>query len=84
MFSRAHHWVRIPDLELYPPVVKPIVEGTLLPQTLIDGESGLNVIFVDTLKKMDLDFKRLIECDEPFLASFSARRPTPWVGSPSQ
>jgi hypothetical protein len=47
-------------------VVKPIVEGTLLPQTLIDGRSGLNVIFVDTLKKMDFDFKRLTECDEPF------------------
>jgi hypothetical protein len=38
----------------------------LLPQTLIDGGSGLNVIFVNTLKKMDFDFKRLTECDEPF------------------
>jgi hypothetical protein len=47
-------------------VVEPIVEGALLPQTLIDGGSGLNVIFIDTLKKMDFDFKRLTECDEPF------------------
>jgi hypothetical protein len=47
-------------------VVEPIVEGALLPQTLIDGGSGLNVIFVDTLKKMDFNFKRLTECDEPF------------------
>jgi hypothetical protein len=31
----------------------------LLGQTLIDGRSGLNVIFFDTLKKMDLDFKWL-------------------------
>jgi hypothetical protein len=46
-------------------VVEPIVEGALLPQTLIDGGSGLNVIFVDTLKKMDFDFKRLTECNEP-------------------
>jgi hypothetical protein len=38
----------------------------LLPQTLIDGGSELNVIFVNTLKKMDFDFKRLTECDEPF------------------
>jgi hypothetical protein len=44
----------------------PIVEGTLLPQTLIDGGSELNIIFVDTLKKMDFDFKGLMECDEPF------------------
>jgi hypothetical protein len=40
----------------------------LLPQTLIDGGSGLNVIFVDTLKKRDFDFKRLTECDEPFFS----------------
>jgi hypothetical protein len=32
----------------------------------IDGGSRINVIFVDTLKKMDFDFKRLTECDEPF------------------
>jgi hypothetical protein len=38
----------------------------LLPQTLIDGGSGLNIIFVDTLKKMNFDFKRLSECNEPF------------------
>jgi hypothetical protein len=65
-FSRADHWVHIPDPGSYPLVVEPIVEGTLLPQTLIDGGSRLNVIFVDTLKKMDFDFKRLTECDEPF------------------
>jgi hypothetical protein len=65
-FSRADHWVHIPDLGSYLLVVEPIVNGALLTQTLIDGGSGLNVIFVDTLRKMDFDFKRLIECDEPF------------------
>jgi hypothetical protein len=58
--------VHIPDPGSYPLVVEPIVEGAMLAQTLIDGESGLNVIFVDTLKKMDFDFKRITECDEPF------------------
>jgi hypothetical protein len=47
-------------------VVEPNIEGALLAQSLIDGGSGLNVIFVDTLKKMDFDFKRLTECEEPF------------------
>jgi hypothetical protein len=65
-FSRADHWVHIPNLGSYPLVVELIVEGALLPQTLIDGGSGLNVIFVHTLKKMDFDFKRPTECDEPF------------------
>jgi hypothetical protein len=67
-FSRADHLVHIPDPGLYPLVVKPIVEGTLLPQTLIDGGSELNVIFVDSLKKMDSNFKRLTECVEPFFS----------------
>jgi hypothetical protein len=67
-FSRADHWVHIQDLGSYPLVVEPIVEGAMLPQTLIDGGSGLNIILVDTLKKMDFDFKRLTECDEPFFA----------------
>jgi hypothetical protein len=67
-FSRADHWVHILDLGSYSLVVQPMVEGALLPQTLINGGSGPNVIFVDTLKKMDFDFKRLTECDEPFFA----------------
>jgi hypothetical protein len=49
----------------------------LLPQTLIDGGSGLNVIFVDTLKKMDFDFKRLTECDEPFFGIVSGKAAYP-------
>jgi hypothetical protein len=65
-FSRADHWVHISDPGSYPLVVEPNIEGALLAQTLIDDGSGLNIIFVDTLKKMDFDFKRLTECDEPF------------------
>jgi hypothetical protein len=65
-FSRANHWVHIPDPGSYPLVVEPNIEGALLGQTLIDGGSGINFIFVDTLKKMDFDFKRLTECDETF------------------
>jgi hypothetical protein len=65
-FSRADHWVHIPDPGLYLLVVKPIVESALLPQTLIDGRSGINVILIDTLKKMDFNFKWLTECNELF------------------
>jgi hypothetical protein len=65
-FSRDDHWVHILDPRSYPLVVEHNIEGALLSQTLIDGGSGINNIFVDTLKKMDFDFKRLTECDEPF------------------
>jgi hypothetical protein len=76
-FPRADHWVHIPDPGSYPLVVEPIVEGALLPQTLINGRSGLNVIFVDTLKKMDFDFKRLTEWDEPFFGIVSGKAAYP-------
>jgi hypothetical protein len=66
MFSRSDHWVHIPDSWSYPLVVEPIVEGVLLPLTLIRSGSGLDLIFVETLKKMDFDFKRLTACNEPF------------------
>jgi hypothetical protein len=81
-FSRADHWVHIPDPGLYPLVVEPIVEGAMLAQTLIDGGSGLNVIFVDTLKKMDFDFKRLTECEEPFFGIVPGKAAYP-MGRPS-
>jgi hypothetical protein len=83
-FSRADHWVHIPDPDSYPLVIKPIVEGALLAQTPIDGGSGLNIIFVNTLKKMDFDFKRLTECDEPFfgIVPGKAAYPMGWVSLP--
>jgi hypothetical protein len=76
-FSRADHWVHIPDPGSYPLVVEPIVEGTLLPHTLIDGGSEHNVIFIETLKKMDFDFKRLTTCDEPFFGIVASKAAYP-------
>jgi hypothetical protein len=65
-FSRADHWVHILDPGSYPLIVEPTVEGALLSQTLIDGGSGLDIIFLETLNKMDFDFKSLTACDEHF------------------
>jgi hypothetical protein len=47
-------------------VVNPIVDGAFLPKTLIDGGSSLNIIFTETLRKMDFDFNKMTACDEPF------------------
>jgi hypothetical protein len=38
----------------------------LLPKTLIDGGSSLNIIFTETLCKMQFDFSKMTACDEPF------------------
>jgi hypothetical protein len=58
--------VHIPDPGTYPLVVNPIVNGAWLPKTLIDGGSSLNIIFTETLRKMEFDFTKMTACDEPF------------------
>jgi hypothetical protein len=37
-----------------------------MPKTLIDGGSSLNIIFIETLRKMDFDFNKMTAYDEPF------------------
>jgi hypothetical protein len=65
-FSRKDHWVHIPDPGTYPLVVNPIVNGAFMPKTLIDGGNSLNIIFTETLRKMEFNFSKMTACDEPF------------------
>jgi hypothetical protein len=65
-FSRKDHWVHIPDPGTYPLVVDPRVNGAFLPKTLTDGGSSLNIIFAETLRKMDFNFNKMTAYDEPF------------------
>jgi hypothetical protein len=37
-----------------------------LPKTLIGRGISLNIIFTETLRKMDFDFNKMTACDEPF------------------
>jgi hypothetical protein len=46
--------------------VNPIVNGSWFPKTLIDRGSSLNIIFTETLCKMDFDFSKMTAYDEPF------------------
>jgi tRNA threonylcarbamoyladenosine modification (KEOPS) complex Cgi121 subunit len=65
-FSRKDHWVHIPDPRIYPLVVNTIVDDAFLPKTFVDGGSSLNIIFTETLRKMDFNFNKMTTCDEPF------------------
>jgi hypothetical protein len=37
-----------------------------LPKTLIDGGNSLNIIFTETLRKMEFNISKMTACDEPF------------------
>jgi hypothetical protein len=66
-FSRADQWTSFSKLGRFPLVLKPVVAGSKLNKVLIDGESGLNVLFTKTLKKMKLDITHmLIKSTSPF------------------
>jgi hypothetical protein len=59
-FSCADQWTSFSELGRCPLILKPVVAGSRLNKVLIDGGSGLNVIFTKTLKKMKLDITDML------------------------
>jgi hypothetical protein len=59
-FSRADQWTSFSEPERFPLVLKPVVAGSRLNEMLIDGVSGLNILFTKTLKKMKLDITHML------------------------
>jgi hypothetical protein len=59
-FSHADQWSSFFEPGRFPLVLKPVVVGSRLNKVLIDGGSGLNVLFTKTLKKMKLDITHML------------------------
>jgi hypothetical protein len=59
-FSRADQWTSFSEPGRFPLVLKLVVSGSRLNKVLIDGGSGLNVLFTKTLKKMKLDITHML------------------------
>jgi hypothetical protein len=59
-FSRADQWTRFSEPGRFRLILKPVVAGSRLNKELIDGGSGLNVLFTKTLKKMKLDITHML------------------------
>jgi hypothetical protein len=59
-FSHADQWTSFSEARRFPLVLKPVVTGSRLNKVLIDGGSGLNVLFTKTLKKMKLDITDML------------------------
>jgi hypothetical protein len=59
-FSRADQWTSFSEPGRFPLVLKPVVAGSRLNKVLVDGGSGLNVLFTKTLKKMKLDITHML------------------------
>jgi hypothetical protein len=59
-FSRADQWTSFSGPGRFPLVLKTVVAGSRLNKVLIDGGSGLNILFTKTLKKMKLDITHML------------------------
>jgi hypothetical protein len=58
-FSRTDQWTRFSVPGHFPLVLKPLYAGSRLNKVLIDGGSGLNVLFTKSLKKIKLDITNM-------------------------
>jgi hypothetical protein len=66
-FSCADQWTSFSETGRFPLVLQPVVAGSKLNKVLIDGGSGLNVLFSKTLKKMKLDITHMLtKSNTPF------------------
>jgi hypothetical protein len=59
-FSRADKWTSFSEPARFAIVLKPVVAGSKPNKVLIDGGSGINVLFTKTLKKMKLDITHML------------------------
>jgi hypothetical protein len=59
-FSRADQWTSFSKPGWFSLVLKPVVAGTRLNKVLIDGGSGLNILFTKTMYKMRLDITHML------------------------
>jgi hypothetical protein len=59
-FSHDDQWTSFSEPGKFPLVLDPVVAEVRLTKVLIDGGSGLNLIFASTLRKMGLDFKDML------------------------
>jgi hypothetical protein len=67
LFSRDDQWTSFSELGKFPLVLYLVVAEVRFTKVLIDGRSGLNLIFASTLRKMGLDFTdMLVPSKSPF------------------
>jgi hypothetical protein len=59
-FSREDQWTSMENIGHYPLVLDPTIAGMTVTKVLINGGARLNIIFLETLRKMGLEFTRMI------------------------
>jgi hypothetical protein len=76
-FDHDDHLDHIPQLVRYPLVVDPIIGNTWLTKVLIDGGSGLNIIYAETLDAMGISWSQLRPSEAHFHGIIPGKRALP-------
>ena len=74
-FDRTDHLKSVPQLGRYPLMVNPIIGTKRLTKVLIDGGSGLNIMYAETLDAMGIDQSRIHRTGAPFHRIVPRSRP---------
>ena len=65
-FDRTDHPESIPQSGRYPLMVDPIIDTKRLTKVLMDGRSGLNIMYAETLDAMGIDRAHIRSTRAPF------------------
>jgi hypothetical protein len=65
-FDRSDHPESVPYLDRYPLVIDPIIDKKHLSKVMVDGGSGLNIMFIETLDAMGINRSRIQPSRAPF------------------
>src|SRR6266542_4418991 len=76
-FGRANHLDHVPHPGRYPLVLDPIVRMVKLNKVLVDGGSGLNILFSKTLDNMKIPRSELKRSRAPFHGVIPGTSETP-------
>ena len=77
MFNRSNHPDSVTHLGRYLLVVNPIVSTKRLTKALMDGGSGLNIMYVETLDAMGIDRSRIRPTRVSFHGIMSGKQAIP-------
>jgi hypothetical protein len=76
-FDRSDHPESIPRPGRYPLMVDPIVDTKRLTKVLMDGGSGLNIMYAETLNTMGISRSRIRPTGAPFHGVVLGKQATP-------
>ena len=76
-FDRRDHPSHVARPGRYPLIIDPIVHKKCLNKVLMDGDSGLNILYVDTLDAMRISRSELRPASSPFHGMISRAQAYP-------